>query len=29
MNAATRQRAKMPDILYQKIKPSFDAAGDQ
>lgn len=29
MNAATRQRAKLPDALYYKIKPSFDAAGDQ
>ncbi|MCH5600758.1 acyl-CoA thioesterase [Niabella ginsengisoli] len=24
MNAKTKQRAKMPDVLYQKIKPFFD-----
>lgn len=24
MNAATRQRASIPEILYQKIKPFFD-----
>lgn len=29
INAATRQRARMPDILYQRIKPSFDVAADQ
>jgi len=25
MNAATRKRARLPEALYQKIKPFFDA----